>query len=51
MMAPRPPEGRLWLHEIKHDGVRIIARNDGRRVRLYGGTGDDRFPGSGASGT
>src|SRR5262249_5091152 len=26
----------LWLHEIKHDGFRIIARKDGPRVRLYG---------------
>ena len=47
MTAPAPPSGPLWLHEIKHDGVRIIARTDGRRVRLYGRTGDDltqRFP-------
>jgi len=26
--------GGLWLHEIKHDGFRIIARKDGERVRL-----------------
>jgi hypothetical protein len=26
---------RLWLHEIKHDGFRIIAHEDGDRVRLY----------------
>ena len=25
----------MWLHEIKHDGFRIIARKDGDRVRLY----------------
>jgi ATP-dependent DNA ligase len=25
--------GGLWLHEIKHDGFRIIARKDGERVR------------------
>src|SRR5512132_1558274 len=24
--APRPPSGELWLHEIKHDGFRVIAR-------------------------
>src|SRR5690242_16625175 len=24
--APQPPTGALWLHEIKHDGFRIIAR-------------------------
>ena len=32
--APSPPTGELWLHEIKHDGFRIIARKDGNRVRL-----------------
>ena len=31
----RCPPGRLWLHEIKHDGFRVIARKDGDRVRLY----------------
>jgi bifunctional non-homologous end joining protein LigD len=47
MMAPRPPSGPLWLHEIKHDGFRIIVRKDSRRVRLYDRLGDDlsqRFP-------
>ena len=29
------PSGGLWLHEIKHDGFRIIARKNGERVRLY----------------
>ena len=24
--APRPPAGAVWLHEIKHDGFRVIAR-------------------------
>jgi ATP-dependent DNA ligase len=24
--AAVPPPGPLWLHEIKHDGFRIIAR-------------------------
>jgi len=28
------PSGGLLLHEIKHDGFRIIARKDGARVRL-----------------
>jgi bifunctional non-homologous end joining protein LigD len=32
--APHPPSGQLWLHEIKHDGFRVIARKDGDRVRL-----------------
>lgn len=45
--APRPPAGELWLHEIKHDGFRVIARKDGDRVRLYSRPGNDltgRFP-------
>ena len=35
MKAPKPPSGALWLHEIKHDGFRVIARKDGPRARLY----------------
>src|SRR5262249_653302 len=41
------PSGRQWLHEIKHDGFRVIARKDGPRVRLYSRPGNDltrRFP-------
>src|SRR6516164_7245448 len=41
------PSGSQWLHEIKHDGFRIIARKDGPRVRLYSRPGNDltrRFP-------
>jgi len=35
------PSGDLWLHEIKHDGFRVIARKDGDRVRLYSRPGND----------
>jgi ATP-dependent DNA ligase len=45
--AALPPSGPLWLHEIKLDGFRVIARTDGRRVRLYSRPGNDlthRFP-------
>jgi bifunctional non-homologous end joining protein LigD len=45
--ADTPPSGGLWLHEIKHDGFRVIARKDGPRVRLYSRPGNDlteRFP-------
>jgi hypothetical protein len=45
--APHPPSGDAWLHEIKHDGFRVIARKDGPRVRLYSRPGNDltnRFP-------
>jgi bifunctional non-homologous end joining protein LigD len=33
--AATPPAGPDWLHEIKHDGFRLLARRDGDRVRLY----------------
>jgi hypothetical protein len=33
--AERPPSGPDWLHEIKHDGFRIMARRDANGVRLY----------------
>jgi len=38
------PSGSQWLHEIKHDGFRIIARKDGDRVRLFGNDMSRRFP-------
>jgi ATP-dependent DNA ligase len=28
------PSGSQWLHEIKHDGFRIIARKSDGKVRL-----------------
>src|SRR4051812_27628351 len=33
--ADRPPSGPDWLHEIKFDGYRVIARKDGDRVCLW----------------
>ena len=45
--APQPPSGSMWLHEIKHDGFRVIARKDSTRVKLYSRPGNDlteRFP-------
>jgi bifunctional non-homologous end joining protein LigD len=33
--AAKPPSGPDWVHEIKHDGYRLIVRRDGRTVRLY----------------
>jgi ATP dependent DNA ligase domain len=41
------PSGGQWLHEIKHDGFRVIAQKSGAQVRLYGRPGNDltyRFP-------
>jgi ATP-dependent DNA ligase len=26
--APKPPAGAGWLHEIKHDGFRMLVRRD-----------------------
>jgi bifunctional non-homologous end joining protein LigD len=40
-LAEKPPSGATWLHEIKHDGFRVIARKDGSRVRLYSRPGND----------
>jgi bifunctional non-homologous end joining protein LigD len=45
--ALRPPSGDAWVHEIKHDGFRVMARKAGNRVRLYSRPGNDltyRFP-------
>ena len=39
--APQAPSGDEWLHEIKHDGFRVIARKEGTRVRLYSRPGND----------
>jgi len=41
MPCSRPPSGGDWLHEIKHDGFRLIARRDGARVRLLTRNGND----------
>ena len=45
--ARQPPEGRGWIHEIKHDGFRIMARRADGRVQLLTRKGNDfsrRFP-------
>ena len=39
--------GRDWVHEIKHDGYRLMVRRQGARVRLFTRRGFDwshRFP-------
>src|SRR5215467_13522767 len=33
--ASKPSSGADWVHEIKHDGYRLIVRRDGPTVRLY----------------
>jgi bifunctional non-homologous end joining protein LigD len=37
----KAPSGEHWVHEIKHDGFRIIARRIGREVRLFTKQGGD----------
>jgi ATP-dependent DNA ligase len=39
--APFSPSGPEWLHEIKHDGYRMLALRDGDRVRLISRSGVD----------
>jgi ATP-dependent DNA ligase len=42
-----PPSGSNWIHEIKFDGFRMLARRDGPAVRLFTRNGYDwteRFP-------
>src|SRR3954452_18692490 len=39
-LTDRPPSGSGWLHEIKFDGYRVIARRDGEQIRLWARTGD-----------
>jgi ATP-dependent DNA ligase len=41
------PAGPDWIHEIKHDGYRLIVARDGARVRLVSRNGHDmtkRYP-------
>lgn len=41
------PDGPGWLHEIKHDGFRMIVRREGATVRLFTRGGHDwadRYP-------
>jgi ATP-dependent DNA ligase len=39
--AKAPPSGPNWLHEIKHDGFRILARRDPKGVRPRTRNGND----------
>jgi ATP dependent DNA ligase domain len=46
-LAAKPPSGPDWVHEIKHDGYRLIVRRDGDAVRLFTRRGHDwteRYP-------
>ena len=46
-LVASPPAGSGWLHEMKHDGFRILARKQGERVDVWSRRGalfNDRFP-------
>ncbi len=46
-VATRVPSGPEWLHEIKHDGYRLMARKQAGLVHLYTRNGYDwsaRYP-------
>ena len=45
--ATAVPTGPGWLHELKHDGFRLILQREGERVRLFTRRGhdwSDRYP-------
>jgi ATP-dependent DNA ligase len=45
--APRVPIGKDWIHEIKHDGYRLLVERQASRVRLFTRNGHDwtdRYP-------
>ena len=42
--AERPPTGPEWVHEIKHDGYRLMARRDPVGIRLLTRSGHDWAP-------
>jgi ATP-dependent DNA ligase len=47
IVSKKAPSGPQWIHEIKHDGYRLIVRKDGGRVRLLTRRGfdcSDRYP-------
>src|SRR6187431_155039 len=45
--AAKVPDRPEWIHEIKHDGYRLIVQREGNRVRLLTRNGHDwggRYP-------
>jgi bifunctional non-homologous end joining protein LigD len=46
-LVANPPAGPGWLHEVKHDGFRMLVRKQGERVEVWSRRGavfNDRFP-------
>jgi bifunctional non-homologous end joining protein LigD len=47
MRGTKVPNRPEWLHEVKHDGYRLIVQREGKRVRLFTRNGydwSDRYP-------
>src|SRR5205809_6039714 len=45
--SKKVPDRPDWIHEIKHDGYRLIIQREGKRVRLFTRNGydwSDRYP-------
>jgi bifunctional non-homologous end joining protein LigD len=40
-LVTSPPSGDTWLHEMKFDGYRVLARASGKNVRLLSRNGSD----------
>jgi len=47
--AEKPPAGAGWLHEIKHDGFRMLVRRNAAGVRLFTRHGHNLLLTSGAA--
>jgi bifunctional non-homologous end joining protein LigD len=41
VLAATVPTGDGWIHQLKHDGFRIIGHKDGDHVRLWSRNGRD----------
>src|SRR5215204_1382237 len=41
VLSLKVPVGDGWMHELKHDGFRIVAHKDGDSVRLWSRNGRD----------
>jgi ATP-dependent DNA ligase len=39
VLSAKVPDGDGWIHELKHDGFRIVALKDGGEVRLWSRNG------------
>ena len=46
-LVEQPPEGKHWIHEIKHDGYRSMVVLEGGKARVFTRNGhdwSDRYP-------